>query len=172
MPLTCPVSRVLTDEELLTRVRSPILGLGAKDIRQALLQAERYIDFDGTITDETIGSRHSGRIGAPRKTFCGVPLAAFLAQKPYVIQTGGAEGAVPFFERRPHLHQPLLIIAPPLISVATHDLWFDPAQVDPTFDGSAWVWKDLAAMGITRGEVYDDWKGHVFAPGCAIIHEF
>ena len=171
MPLTQPVSRVLTDEELVGRVRWPT-GLDAQTVRLILTQVTRYIDFDGTITDESIGSPHSGRIGGPRGTICGMPLAAFLAQEPFVIQTGGAEGAIPFFQRRPTLPQPLLIIAPPMISARTDDLWFDPAHVYPTFDGSAWLWKDLAALGIERGEVYDDWRGHVWAPGCTIIHDF
>lgn len=162
MTQTEPVSRALTDEELVKRLRWPF-GLSAKEIRTRLARVERHIDFDGTVTDE------QERI---RPTFCGRPLADFLAEEPFILQTWGSKGAVPFFQRHPHLPQPFLIISPTPISVASRDLWFDPLAIDPDFSGSRWLWKDLHALGVVRGTVYDDWIGHVWAPGCHIVSTF
>lgn len=167
MPLTQPVSHVLTDDALLKCLRWPQV-LEPSEIRARLAQARRYIDFDGTLTDEV-----TDRL---RETFCGKPLHAFLAEEPFVLQTWGSSGSrgaiATFLRRRPDLPQPLLIVAPTKVAVATRDLWFDPCELDPEFCGSHWVWKDLAALGITSGIVYDDWRDHVWAPGCEVITSF
>ena len=167
MPLTQPVSHVLTDDALLKCLRWPQV-LEPTEIRARLAQARRYIDFDETLTDE-ITDRLRG-------TFCGKPLHAFLAEEPFVLQTWGSSGSrgaiATFLRRRPDLPQPLLIVAPTKVAVGARDLWFDPCELDREFCGSHWVWKDLAALGITSGVVYDDWRGHIWAPGCEVITSF
>lgn len=156
-----PESRVLSDKDLVTRVKWP-RGLTAEEIRGRIAAACRFIDFDETLV---VG----GRVRDP---FCGKSLASFLGEQPFLIQTWGPEGAVSFFRRRPELPQPLLIVDPPGIRVRLAELWFDPHEIDPDFCGDAWVWKDLLALGIAQGEVYDDSPHHVWAPGCTVIPPF
>lgn len=156
-----PESHVLSDEELFARVRWP-LRLTIVEIRDRIKSTSRFIDHDDTLV---VGRRM-------RDSFCGFPLAEFLAQKPFLLQTWGSDGAVAFFRQRPLLPQPCLIISPPPRRFAVRDLAFDPMKADPDFSGDGWVCKDLAALGITHGEVYDDSPHRVWAPGCRIISDF
>ena len=154
-------SRVLSDRELISKVFWP-LGLSADEIRRRIQWASRFIDFDDTIV---VGGR-------PRDPFCSLPLHVFLKQEPFLVQTWGPKGAVQFFSRRGDLPKPTLIISPPPIRVARGELWFDPMELDPSFSGDGWVWKDLKALGIDQGDVYDDTPHFVWAPGCRLISDF
>lgn len=163
MAFTQPVSRVLTDPELIERVWWP-RQLSIHEIRGRIAIARRHIDFDGTLKDLATGRA--------RDPFYGKPLAGFLAEEPFLVQTWGPEDAVPFFQRRPDLPQPLLILMPAGISLAVTDLWFDPCEIDPEFSGTRWTWKDLPGVGIRTGTVFDDDPHCLWAPGCDVVSTF
>lgn len=110
------------------------------------ITARRFIDFDGTLTDEC---------GLPRQLLCGLPVARLLAQEPFIIATWNPTAAVAHFDRFPDLPRPLLVMAPP------------PAY----FDFSDDVGKDFATLGIAGALIIDDLapRGLIHAPGCRVI---
>ncbi len=156
-------SRVLSNRELVQFVHLPT-GLTGEEVRDRLDAAERFIDFDDTLW---LVDR-----GFARMDFCGKPLARFLAERPFVMQTWNPEDASRFFLESPGLAQPLLVVEPPTLQVRVEDLDFDPCTADSNFDGLFWVWKDLSALGVHGKEVFDDDPDHLFAPGCRVVTEF
>lgn len=174
-----------TDEELVRATWWP-LGLSAAEIRERIAAAERYIDYDDTLA---LWKREGSRLRDP---FCGKPLRTFLAEKPFLIQSQGGHrfNVWTFIEERRHeipddmrtssavrgflpddpLPRPLLVICPPTI--------FMPRPADEPFSealcdaGELRQYKDLYAIGVRRGEVYDDLGPCVYAPGCTVISEF
>jgi hypothetical protein len=110
------------------------------------LTARRFIDFDGTLTDE---------FGFPRQLLCGLPVTRLLAQEPFIIATWNPPAAAAHFDRFADLPRPLLIMSPP-----------------PTyFEFAEDVGKDFAALGITGALIIDDLapRGLIHAPGCRVI---
>src|SRR5688572_20679821 len=104
----------------------------ARALREALRGVQRLIDFDGTIAVPGGGGH------APRDLIRGVPLAAFLAEVPFAVQTWNPPAAVRFFlELRPDLPRPELIIIAPMCDLLDEQ----GAFVD--------VGKDFAAFGIS-----------------------
>lgn len=174
-----------TDEELVRATWWP-LGLSAAEIRERIAAAERYVDYDETLA---LGSQEGSRLRDP---FCGKPLRAFLAEKPFLIQSQGGHrfNVWTFIEERRHeipddmrtasfvggllpvdpLPRPLLVICPPAI-------WMPRLPGEPRVraycdDVELRQYKDLYAIGVRRGEVYDDLGPCVYAPGCTVISEF
>lgn len=172
----------LTDEWIVRATMWP-LGLSAGEIRERIAAAERYVDYDGTLAD---WDPERPRLRDP---FCGRSLREFLAERPYLVHTQGAHefrvwtfvpelrhemdpdlaasyaGLVP----EEPLPRPLLVIVPPSA--------FQPRAPDEephSEDGpdGRRQYKDLYAIGVRRGEVYDDLGERVYAPGCTIISTF
>lgn len=67
------------------------------------------------------------------------------------------------------LPRPLLVIVPP--SVFKPRAPDEEPHSDDSDDGLR-QYKDLYAIGVRRGEVYDDLGDRVYAPGCRIISAF
>ena len=120
---------------------------------EALRGVKRLIDFDGTIALPGAGGH------APRDAIRGVPLAAFLAEAPFAVQTWNPPAAIRFFlELRPDLPRPELIIIAPMRDVTDeHGAFVD-------------VGKDFAAFGLSDAAIIDDLPaGAIHAPGCIIL---
>lgn len=125
----------------------------AQALREALRRVQRLIDFDGTIAVPGNGGH------APRDQIRGVPLAAFLAEVPFAVQTWNPPAAVRFFlELRQDLPRPELIIIAPMCDLLDER----GAFVD--------VGKDFAAFGISDAAIIDDMPAaSIHAPGCTIL---
>ena len=75
-------------------------------VRETLDRVRRFIDFDGTIAE---GHRR------PRDEILGTPLAEFLAEEPFIVQTWNPGGAKIFFEVLfPDLPKPEMVVVPEL----------------------------------------------------------
>lgn len=122
----------------------------AAGIRQLFRQVRRFIDLDGTI------STHAGRFVRP--SLRGKPVAEFLAEEPFIVQTWNPEGAIMFFaERYPDYPKPLLVIVVPGFPFTNGE-------------GMPDIGKDFEALGITGVTIIDDWPPSDFnAPGCVIL---
>lgn len=125
----------------------------ANALRAALRGVRRLIDFDGTIAMPGEGG-HS-----PRNAIRGVPLAEYLAEVPFAVQTWNPPAAIRFFlELRPDLPRPELIIIAPMCDLLDEQ----GAFVD--------VGKDFAAFGISDAAIIDDLPASsIHAPGCVIL---
>lgn len=125
----------------------------ARALCEALRGVQRLIDFDGTIAVPGAGGHQ------PRDAIRGVPLASFLAEAPFAVQTWNPPAAVRFFlELRPDLPRPELIIIAPMRDVTDEQGVF----VD--------VGKDFAAFGISDAAIIDDMPAEaIHAPGCTIL---
>ncbi len=176
----------LTDADLVKVTRWP-LGLSASEIREHIATAERYIDYDDTLA---LASNEDRPRPCLRDPFCGRPLRAFLAEKPFLIQSNGMHGlhVWTFIQERRHeipegfrdvfeelfpadpFPRPLLIISPPTIWKPR--LPGEPRSRAYCDDLELRQYKDLYAIGVRRGEVYDDLGPCVYAPGCTVISEF
>lgn len=163
-------SRPLTDDELLKHIHDPT-GLPVGEARRRLAAAKRFVDLDNTLYDH-----ENERL---RSTFCGRPLAAFLGESPWVLQSWNPEGAVTFVLLNRHLPPPLLVVEPPGLRVPKSSLGdlYSGLRFIEAPDGLAeddeWVFKDLFALGATDVEVYDDFgPGGIHAPGCRVISQF
>ncbi len=174
---------LLTDEKLVRCVRWP-RDLSAKEILAKLLLVERFIDFDNTLV-----VYHQSKLPILRDPFCGKPLAEFLAEKPFAIQTwhggilpealfdlderralttGDLEHYASIFKTR-NLPQPALIFTPPvrIIKVSRDTI---PHRDD--VDGRR-LCKDFQTLDLREGaEIYDDEPNHLCAPGFKIISSF
>jgi hypothetical protein len=113
------------------------------------ITARRFIDFDGTLTDE---------YGRPRAMLCGVPVDRLLSEEPFIIATWNPVAARTYFDEHSRLPRPLLIMAPPIT--------YFPDLED--------VGKDFEALGITGALIIDDYgpRGLIHAPGCRVIGPF
>ena len=120
-----------------------------QEIREIFAKVRRFVDYDGTIA----GPRFT-----PRPKLCGRPLADFLSEEPFIVQTMNPEGARIFFrERHPELPQPVLIIVTPGFAFTDRK-------------GRPDLGKDLAALGISGVTVIDDLPPEgINAPGCTIV---
>ncbi len=140
LSITSPQDSALFDAIAWSRQRP------SRTIAAVRVTARRFIDFDGTITDEN---------GAPRERLCGLPVEVLLAQEPFIIATWNPVAAVAHFDRFARLPRPLLVMAPPTA-------WFDDVGD---------VGKDFAPLGITGALIIDDLgpRGLINAPGCRVI---
>ncbi len=174
--------RTLTDERLVRATLWP-LGLSAHEIRERIAAAERYVDYDGTL------AAWNPKPSRLRDPFCGRPLREFLAERPYLVHTQGAHGfrvwtfvpesrhemepdlaaSYPGLIPEDPLPRPLLVIIPPTAFQPRASDEEPHGEDDP--DGQR-QYKDLYAIGVRRGEVYDDLGARVYAPGCTIISTF
>jgi hypothetical protein len=137
------------DESLLQYVwwpKNPRKSAG--EVRAILDRVQRFVDFDGTIVGDGM---------VPRGKILGRPLAEFLAEQAYVIQTWNPDGARKFFgEMFPEFSQPELILVPE--SLVEGDAM-------PDFVG-----KNFAALGVTDKIIIDDALDcEIYAPGCAVL---
>jgi len=119
-------------------------------MRQALDGLKRFVDFDGTITKP-------GTFEA-RTSISGRPLAEFLGEEPYAVQTWNPVSAIRFFESdRPDLPKPRLILMTPMYDVLDDGILLA-------------IGKDFSAFGITGAAIFDDMpSSHINAPGCVIL---
>lgn len=119
-------------------------------IKQALSGLKRFVDFDGTIT--VPGSMKG------RTLLRGRPLAEFLGEEPYAVQTWNPVSAIRFFDLdRPDLPKPRLILMTPMYDILDGDLVLA-------------IGKDFSLLGITGVAIFDDMpSSHINAPGCVIL---
>lgn len=136
----------LNDEELLNIVFG-LNRLTANELRRILAETKRYIGFEGTIAS----------LGIIKETLRGQPLAEFLAEKPYIIQTLDPVMASYFFRNHPALPQPVLVLEIPY------------GQVGETGRGSPIIGKNFACLGLKDVEIIDANPATVFAPGCIVL---
>jgi hypothetical protein len=117
-----------------------------EEIRALFRTVRRFIDFD-----QTVAFRAPGEYRAP--TLRGKPLAEFLSEEPFIVQTINPNGAALFFGFDfPELPKPVMIIMPP-------GRYADSG-----------IWKDFEMLGITGATIIDDLPAHeIHAPGCLIL---
>lgn len=119
------------------------------EFRKAFDDVMRFIDFDGTISEPFM---------QPRGTLCGEPLAEFLGQEPFIVQTWNPGGAIEFFtELHPDYPQPVMVIVVPQFRY-TDD------------DGKRQRGKDFTVFCISGKIIIDDRPKHeIRAPGCIVL---
>lgn len=139
------------DEADLPRLVSwPRTDFTSAEIRKIFAQANRFIDFDGTIA-----------VGGTRMkpSIRGRPVPEFLAEEPFVIQTWNETGAKEFFTSLyPELPQPLLIM-------------LVPAFESVSSVGGNHIGKNFAALRLTGKTIIDDLPFlMIHAPDCQVLH--
>lgn len=129
---------------------SPRAFRSADSLRAALRRIRRFIDFDGTIA--------APRSFAPMPRLRGKPLAAFLAEAPYAVQTWNPVSAMRFFlDDHPKLPRPRMVLVAPMREFRGER-------------GEIGIGKDFSRLGIGGAHIIDDMPAEsIRAPGCVVL---
>lgn len=114
-----PASRPWSPDKIQRRLWYWPSDLSGEEVVERIRLTNRFIDFDGTLVLDPMGSIRPEL----RMVMCGKPVAEFLGEEPFVVQTWNLPGARAFFEAHPELSQPILIIEPPT--------WIVDPRTDP-----------------------------------------
>lgn len=129
---------------------SPRAIRSAPALRAALRRIRRFIDFDGTIAVP--------RSLAPMPFLRGKPLAAYLGEAPFAVQTWNPVSALRFFlDDHPRLPRPRMVLVAPMREIRGER-------------GTLTIGKDFSRLGIGGAHIIDDMPAEsIRAPGCVVL---
>ncbi len=123
----------------------------ASALRAAMRRIRRFIDFDGTIA--------APRSLAPMASLRGKPLAAYLAEAPFAVQTWNPVSAMKFFlDDHPRLPRPKMVLVAPM------------REIIGERGALVAIGKDFSRLGIGGAHIIDDMPAEsIRAPGCVVL---